>query len=81
MRFVSVNPGAVKTKMTAGGGMPFWLKPIRNLFFMSPERGAQSLYNAAFDSKYQSSGIFISEGKIRPMKFEITNKEINQLLA
>jgi NAD(P)-dependent dehydrogenase (short-subunit alcohol dehydrogenase family) len=79
IRFVSVNPGAIKTKMTAGDGMPFWLKPIRNLFFMSPERGAQSLFNAAFDSKYKGSGIFINEGKVRPMKYEITNEEINQL--
>ena len=81
IRFVSVNPGAIKTKMTAGDGMPFWLKPIRNLFFKSPEHGAQSLYNAAFDSKYKASGIFISEGKIRPMKYEISKDEINQLLA
>ena len=81
VRFVSVNPGAIKTKMTSGDGMPFWLKPIRNLFFMSPQRGAQSLYNAAFDSKYEGSGIFISEGKVRPMKYEMSKSEINQLLA
>ncbi|MEM1321594.1 MAG: SDR family NAD(P)-dependent oxidoreductase [Bacteroidota bacterium] len=81
IRFVSVNPGAIKTKMTAGTGMPFWLKPIRNLFFMSPQRGAENLYNAAFDPKYQDSGIFISEGKIRPMKVEITKEEIGLLLA
>ncbi|MEM9887891.1 MAG: SDR family NAD(P)-dependent oxidoreductase [Bacteroidota bacterium] len=81
IRFVSVNPGAIKTKMTAGKGMPFWLKPIRNLFFQSPERGAKSLYDAAFEAKYEASGIFISEGKIRPMKFEITPEEINQLFV
>lgn len=80
IRFVSVNPGAIKTKMTSGTGMPFWLKPIRNLFFMSPKRGGESLYKAAFDAKYKGSGIFISEGKIRPMKYEITEVEINQLL-
>ncbi|MEM6966443.1 MAG: SDR family NAD(P)-dependent oxidoreductase, partial [Bacteroidota bacterium] len=43
VRIVSVDPGAIKTKMTAGDGMPFWLKPIRNLFFKSPEEGAQNL--------------------------------------
>ena len=80
VRFVSVNPGAIKTKMTAGKGMPFWLKPIRNLLFMSPERGGQNLYNAAFDPKYKGSGIYVSEGKVRPMKLEITPEEINQLL-
>ncbi|MEL6866731.1 MAG: SDR family NAD(P)-dependent oxidoreductase [Bacteroidota bacterium] len=81
VRFVNVNPGAIKTKMTAGSGMPFWLKPIRNLLFKSPEHGAKNLYQAAFDSKYQESGIFISEGKIRPMKYVITKAEIAQLFA
>ncbi len=81
IRFVSVNPGAIKTKMTAGDGMPFWLKPIRNLFFKSPEQGALSLYKAAFDSKFQKKGIYINDGKIRPMKYEITKDEINELLA
>ncbi|MEM1121642.1 MAG: SDR family NAD(P)-dependent oxidoreductase [Bacteroidota bacterium] len=81
LRIVSVNPGAIKTKMTAGSGMPFWLKPIRNLFFKSPEYGAQNLYDAAFADKYQKSGIFVSEQKIRPMQYEITRPEIDQLLA
>ena len=81
VRFVSVNPGAIKTKMTAGTGMPFWLKPIRNLFFKSPEFGAKSLYNAAFAPKYNSSDIFISEGKIRPMNYQITSNEVDQLFA
>ncbi|MEM6844893.1 MAG: SDR family NAD(P)-dependent oxidoreductase, partial [Bacteroidota bacterium] len=49
IRFVSVNPGSIKTKMTAGSGMPFWLKPIRNLFFKSPKVGAENLYKEAFN--------------------------------
>lgn len=81
VRFVSVNPGAIKTKMTAGNGMPFWLKPIRNLLFMSPRKGADSLYNAAFSDKYKGSGLFISEGKVKAMKYEITPAEIEQLLT
>ncbi|MEM1259920.1 MAG: SDR family NAD(P)-dependent oxidoreductase, partial [Bacteroidota bacterium] len=48
IRIISVDPGAIKTKMTAGDGMPFWLKPIRNVFFKSPEEGARNLYNSAF---------------------------------
>ena len=81
IRFVSVNPGAIKTKMTAGSGMPIWLRPIRNLFFLSPKRGAESLYNAAFSPKYKESAIFISEGKIRPMKYQIKEQEIRQLMT
>ena len=79
-RIVSINPGPIKTKMTAGDGMPFWLKPFRNLLFKSPQQGAQSLYKAAFDPKFQGSGLLISEGKIRPMKFEISEAEISELL-
>ncbi len=81
IRFVSVNPGAIKTKMTAGDGMPFWLKPFRSLLFMSPQKGGQSLYNVALCEKYQGSGLYISEGKIRPIKMEITEAEIEELLA
>lgn len=81
VRFVSVNPGAIKTKMTAGKGMPFWLKPIRNIFFKAPVHGANNLYDAAFNPKYQQSGIFISKGKIRPMKLEINQEQIDQLLT
>ncbi len=61
--------------------MPFWLKPIRNLLFKSPEQGALNLYNAAFGSKHIGSGIYISEKKVRSMKCEITKVEIDQLLA
>ncbi|MEL6970659.1 MAG: SDR family NAD(P)-dependent oxidoreductase [Bacteroidota bacterium] len=81
VRFVSVNPGAIKTKMTAGDGMPFWLRPIRNLFFKSPEQGAKSLYDAAFDDKFNKRGLYVSEGKIKAMKYEIKEAEIQELLA
>ena len=81
VRFASVNPGPIKTKMTAGSGMPFWLVPLRNLLFKTPEKGAQTLYDAAFDPKYGQSGIYITEGKIRPLKCEINAADIEQLLA
>ncbi|MEM6802894.1 MAG: SDR family NAD(P)-dependent oxidoreductase [Bacteroidota bacterium] len=81
IRIISVDPGAIKTKMTAGKGMPFWLKPIRNLFFKSPEEGAQNLYNAAFNDGYTDSGIYVSKGKIKRIKAEIDTSNINELLA
>ncbi|MEM6634014.1 MAG: SDR family NAD(P)-dependent oxidoreductase [Bacteroidota bacterium] len=81
IRFVSINPGAIKTKMTAGEGMPFWLKPFRNLLFKSPEQGGKNLYAAAFDPKFKGSGIYINEGKVREMKYEITEAEIEQVFA
>ncbi len=81
VRIVSVNPGAIKTKMTSGSGMPGWLRPLRNLFFLSPERGALSLHNAAFSSKYEGSGIYIDSGKVRPMQYKISEAEIQEVLA
>ena len=44
--FRSAEPGAVATPMTSGAGMPRWLVPIRNLFFATPDKGAQRLYDA-----------------------------------
>lgn len=81
VRIISVDPGAIKTKMTAGDGMPFWMKPIRNLFFKSPEEGAKNLYDAAFEDGYTESGIYVSKGKLRKMKVAITDAEVEQLLS
>ncbi|MEM7574642.1 MAG: SDR family oxidoreductase [Bacteroidota bacterium] len=80
VRFVHVNPGAIKTKMTAGSGMPLLLKPIRNIFFKSPDHGANELYNAAFGTEFQKSGLYISGGKIKPIQVEITPEQIEELL-
>ncbi|MEL6561888.1 MAG: SDR family NAD(P)-dependent oxidoreductase [Bacteroidota bacterium] len=80
IRFVSVNPGAIKTKMTSGDGMPFWLKPIRNLFFKSPEQGAENLYNGAFNSSIKGSGIYVSSGKVKDMKVMITKDQVEELV-
>ncbi|MEM6394729.1 MAG: SDR family NAD(P)-dependent oxidoreductase [Bacteroidota bacterium] len=80
-RIVNVDPGAIKTKMTAGDGMPFWLKPIRNLFFKSPQEGAKRLYEAAFEKYLSDSGIYVSSGKIRSLDMEISEAEIKELLS
>lgn len=80
IKILSVNPGAIKTKMTAGKGMPFWLKPIRNLLFQSPEQGASRLYEAAFDLQFPSSGLYISHNKARALKCKITKEDIEELL-
>ena len=80
VRFVHVNPGAIKTKMTSGSGMPLLLRPIRNLLFKSPEYGAAKLYNGAFGKAYQKSGVFITGDKIKPIKATITEGQIEELL-
>lgn len=65
----SVNPGANKTKMTAGEGMPKWLLPIRNLFFAHPSVGAGRLYDVAVGPWRGQTGIFVDGGKVAPFKF------------
>ena len=81
LRVISVDPGAIKTKMTAGDGMPFWLKPIRNLFFKSPKDGAQKLYYAAFTKKHHGNGIYISNDTVKEIKITLNDKEHNELFA
>ncbi|MEO0790702.1 MAG: hypothetical protein AAFY36_18710 [Bacteroidota bacterium] len=80
IRVVNVDPGAIKTKMTAGEGMPFWMRPIRNLFFKSPEEGAKNLYEAAFEDESNESGVYISNGRARQMKIKITDAEVYWLI-
>ena len=80
VRFISVDQGSIKTKMTAGDGMPFWLKPIRNLFFKLPEQGAQNLYDGAFSNSIKGSGIYVSGGKVKDMQANIDTQQIDELL-
>ncbi|MEO0507299.1 MAG: SDR family NAD(P)-dependent oxidoreductase [Bacteroidota bacterium] len=80
LRVINVDPGAIKTKMTAGDGMPIWLKPIRNLLFKSPKEGAQQLYEAAFDSKHSGKGLYISKGKVKKMQVVLSENELDVLL-
>lgn len=64
----SPEPGAVKTPMTAGDGMPRWLVPIRNLFFSSPEKAALRIRSAANSPDLNGrNGIFVQNGKARPL--------------
>lgn len=82
VRIASVAPGAIKTKMTAGAGMPFFLVPIRNLFFSSPEAGADKLYQAAFDKQFaNSSGIYLLKGKVRPIRHQLNAKELAEITS
>ncbi|MEM7143226.1 MAG: SDR family NAD(P)-dependent oxidoreductase [Actinomycetota bacterium] len=59
--YLSIEPGAVKTPMTSGDGMPRWLVPIRNLFFSTPEKGAAKIYDAIGGD--HPSGAYIQRGK------------------
>lgn len=82
VRIVNADPGPNKTKMTADTGMPGWLKPIRNLLFPGPEKGGAKLYDAAFDSSIAGlSGIYYTGGSVKPMKFQLTESEIESIIS
>ncbi|MEM9513330.1 MAG: SDR family NAD(P)-dependent oxidoreductase [Actinomycetota bacterium] len=72
--FRSVEPGAVKTPMTSGDGMPRWLVPIRNLAFASPEKGAQKLYDA-INGDYPN-GSYVQRGAARPLPAGIDDPSV-----
>ncbi|MEM8859009.1 MAG: SDR family NAD(P)-dependent oxidoreductase [Chloroflexota bacterium] len=83
VRIISLNPGAIDTKMVRGEGAPFFVKLLRPFMFEAPEKGAQRVYNAAFEDKYQSqTGIFVSSrGKIQPIKNKLRSQDLEQIKA
>jgi NAD(P)-dependent dehydrogenase (short-subunit alcohol dehydrogenase family) len=61
----SVDPGGNRTKMTAGGGMP-WPLNYFNVFFKGPETGARLIRDAALDPGLGTrGGIFLSGGRVK----------------
>ncbi len=80
VRIASVTPGPNKTKMTAGPGMPGLLKPLRNLMFAEPSKGAGLLYDAAFGDAASNSG-YVVKGQPKTMKFELSASDKEQLLS
>ncbi|MEM9392103.1 MAG: SDR family NAD(P)-dependent oxidoreductase [Bacteroidota bacterium] len=82
IRIVGADPGPNKTKMTAGSGMPGWLLPIRNLLFTKPTKGAHKIYQTAFDLNFTNqSGIYVSGGKVVPVKQILSEKETEKILS
>lgn len=69
IRIVSVCPGANRTPMTGGEGMPWWLLPLRHLVFRHPRTGANTLYLAMTDRGSAPSGAFLVKGKSTPIPF------------
>ncbi|MBC8083860.1 MAG: SDR family NAD(P)-dependent oxidoreductase [Hymenobacter sp.] len=66
---LSVCPGPCKTPMTAGEGMPTWLRLLRHVFFASPATGAGRLYTAAREATPGEAGVFLNKGKPMPLPF------------
>lgn len=72
----NVNPGANKTPMTAGDGVPGWIKPFRWLLFSAPTKGARLLHRAAFDASNRGrTGVFFDEKKLRDVTHELADDD------
>lgn len=81
IRIINVDPGPNKTKMTSGSGMPFWLVPFRNLFFVKPIVGGNKIYDGAFKKDFlDESGIYITGNKIQALKYELAPAEVQEIL-
>jgi hypothetical protein len=56
LKIRSVDPGALKTKMTGNSkAMPLWVKPIRKLFYKPASKGGKRLYDGAFSPAYKNT--------------------------
>ena len=80
LRLLSVCPGANKTPMTAGDGMPWWLMPSRHLLFSHPRVGAARLWDAAFASPSARTGAFLVKGKPKAVPFAERADEVLALM-
>ncbi|MEM7325077.1 MAG: SDR family NAD(P)-dependent oxidoreductase [Actinomycetota bacterium] len=79
--FRSVEPGAVKTPMTSGDGMPRWLVPVRNLFFATPEKGAKRLHDAIAETDAAwPNGAYVKSGKVRPLPGDSGDPAVQEAL-
>ncbi|MEM9226503.1 MAG: SDR family NAD(P)-dependent oxidoreductase, partial [Verrucomicrobiota bacterium] len=78
----SVDPGPTKTPMTSNGdGMPWFISLLQPILFKSAEVQAQKLVSAVDDAVAANrTGLFISEGKIKPVPQIVSDKEIQAAL-
>lgn len=64
----SVDPGGKRTKMTAGSGMPRFMRPIERMLFKLPEHGTRLIYDAALSADLgDQSSIYLENGKIKAL--------------
>ncbi len=81
VRFLAVNPGQNKTKMTTVDS-PGILKYLARLFFSEPEVGSQRIYNAAFDERFTAeNGVYIAGDKVVAVKYGLSVQDKEALLA
>lgn len=83
IRFISVDPGALKTKMsTNNDAMPRIMQLISRLFFRPPQSGAKKIFDGAFSAKYvQKTGVYVSGGKIKDVKLKLSESDFEGIIT
>lgn len=82
VKFLSVDPGPNKTKMTQGGETPWVIRNVFSRFFNEPEIGTQRIYDAGFDKRFSDvSGVYITGDKVVPVKHLISTEDKKTLRA
>ncbi|MFN2464608.1 MAG: SDR family NAD(P)-dependent oxidoreductase [Candidatus Dormibacteria bacterium] len=73
-------PGPTKTRATAGEGMPWFMRPVRAIAFKSPASAAANLVDALSPRFGRDSGLYIQDGKVRPLPAQAVDPEIQHRL-
>ncbi|MCH9694671.1 MAG: SDR family NAD(P)-dependent oxidoreductase [Gammaproteobacteria bacterium] len=63
IRVAAVDPGPNRTSMTAGNGMPWFLKLLQPIFYSTPERGAARLFESVELSEAHAPGTYFHKGR------------------
>ena len=82
VKFLSVDPGPNKTKMTQSGETPWIIRNVLSRFFNDPEIGTQRIYNAGFDERFSdANAVYITNDKIVPIQHKLSPDDKRRLLA
>ena len=81
VRFLAVNPGSNKTKMTTEDA-PGILKYLARWFFSDPDVGSQKIYDAGFDVRFSAENrAYIANNKVVAVKHGLSVQDKEALLA
>ncbi|MEL6408651.1 MAG: SDR family NAD(P)-dependent oxidoreductase [Chloroflexota bacterium] len=82
VKFLSVDPGPNKTKMTQSGETPWIIRNVLSRFFNDPEVGTQRIFDAGYHERFSdANGVYITGDKVTPLEHHLPSKDKEALLA
>lgn len=77
IKILCVDPGGNNTiRKDKDSGLPFLVKLMMKWFFSHPSKGATLLYKSIKETPSNLTGVYISNGKVKPLKFTELSKQI-----